>query len=333
MAVPYIFATIPNGQTIPLQYLDADFAYLESQITALGSGVLSVSGGTTGLLPAAPTGGNVVLSGVLNIANGGTGASTLTGLQANIFPSQAGNAGKFLTTDGAGSLSWAVGGGGGGGVVSFSGGTTGLLPNTPTTGAVSLAGTLAITNGGTGGTSAASAIANLLPSQTGNNGKVLSTDGFGILSWVNSPPAAAAGPDRSVQFNNATTTAGDAAFTYLGAGNVMANSYREKQTNGSIAAGVFTIDCNVGSVISTQLTSNINSVVFTNLPATTQSQSIILSFTGDGTARTITWPGNVRWPNSTPPVPTATAGKVDTYVVYTFDGGANWFAFISGQNA
>jgi len=50
-------------------------------------------------------------------------------------------------------FTWAAAGGGGGGVTSFSAGTTGLTPNSATTGAVTLGGTLAIANGGTGQTS------------------------------------------------------------------------------------------------------------------------------------------------------------------------------------
>lgn len=45
----------------------------------LGSGVVnSVSGGSTGLTPSSATTGAVTLAGTLNVANGGTGAATLT---------------------------------------------------------------------------------------------------------------------------------------------------------------------------------------------------------------------------------------------------------------
>lgn len=47
-------------------------------------------------------------------------------------------------------------------VTTFSGGTTGLTPNTATSGAITLAGTLALANGGTGATSAPYAMANLM---------------------------------------------------------------------------------------------------------------------------------------------------------------------------
>jgi hypothetical protein len=45
-------------------------------ITLANTGVLSWSGGVTGLTPAAPTTGAVTLAGVLNVASGGTSAST-----------------------------------------------------------------------------------------------------------------------------------------------------------------------------------------------------------------------------------------------------------------
>jgi hypothetical protein len=46
---------------------------------SLGAGVDSFSGGGTGLTPSTATTGAVILGGVLNVANGGTGANSLTG--------------------------------------------------------------------------------------------------------------------------------------------------------------------------------------------------------------------------------------------------------------
>ena len=58
---------------------------------SLAGGVLTFSGGTTGLTPASPTNGNIVLGGTLNVANGGTGATTQSGAQSNLnVPSASG---------------------------------------------------------------------------------------------------------------------------------------------------------------------------------------------------------------------------------------------------
>jgi hypothetical protein len=55
-------------------YLDTGW-----QSFAVSGGVTSFSGGTTGFTPNTATGGAIVLGGTLNAANGGTGATTLTG--------------------------------------------------------------------------------------------------------------------------------------------------------------------------------------------------------------------------------------------------------------
>lgn len=65
------------------------------------------------------------------------------------------------------------------GVTQLKGGQIGPLDLT-----TEVSGALPIGNGGTGQTSVSAAMAALLPDQTGNGGKVLSTDGAGTLSWI-----------------------------------------------------------------------------------------------------------------------------------------------------
>lgn len=78
------------------------------------------------------------------------------------------------------------------GVLSFSGGTTGLTPATSTTGAVTLAGTLAIANGGTNGSATPTAGAVAYGTGTayafsaaGTSGYFLKSGGSGAPTWSN----------------------------------------------------------------------------------------------------------------------------------------------------
>jgi hypothetical protein len=52
----------------------------------------TISFGTTGLTPSSPTTGNVVVAGTLALANGGTGATTVSGAQTNVQVDPAGTA-------------------------------------------------------------------------------------------------------------------------------------------------------------------------------------------------------------------------------------------------
>ncbi|HYM20980.1 MAG TPA: hypothetical protein VEW28_08255 [Candidatus Kapabacteria bacterium] len=159
--------------------------------SAGGNGTVTsvdVSGGTTGLTtsggPITGT-GTITLNGTLAITNGGTGATTQASAINNLLPSQTGNSNKVLQSDGT-NVSWqSAGGSGTVSSINVSGGTTGLTTSGgPITGSgiITLGGTLAITNGGTGATTQASAINNLLPAQSTNANKVLQTDGTNV-SW------------------------------------------------------------------------------------------------------------------------------------------------------
>ena len=82
-------------------------------ITVANTGVLSVSGGTTGLTPAAATTGVVTLAGKLVIANGGTNATATPTAGAVAYGTGtayaftlAGTSGQMLTSAGAGTPTW-----------------------------------------------------------------------------------------------------------------------------------------------------------------------------------------------------------------------------------
>ena len=68
------------------------------------------------------------------------------------------------------------------GVTSFQTSLSGLTPSTASTGVVTLAGTLDISSGGTGQTTANTAFNALAPTQTSSTGQFLKTDGTNT-SW------------------------------------------------------------------------------------------------------------------------------------------------------
>lgn len=86
-------ATLPTGSTAqrPLLPNNGEMRYNTDSLTfegyaggswrdfSLTGGVTSFSAGSTGFTPSSPTSGAIVLAGTLNVANGGTGATTLTG--------------------------------------------------------------------------------------------------------------------------------------------------------------------------------------------------------------------------------------------------------------
>jgi hypothetical protein len=160
--------------------------YPNFTITASGgTGTVSsvdASGGTTGLtFSGGPitTSGTLTLAGTLAVANGGTGATTLgtngvlygNGTSA-VAVTAAGTTGQVLLGNTGAAPSW--GAISSSAVASFSAGTTGFTPSTATTGAITLAGTLAVANGGTGATVAATARTNLSAAASGANTDITS---------------------------------------------------------------------------------------------------------------------------------------------------------------
>lgn len=128
---------IPNNGELRYNTTTATFeGYANNSWGAIvtGTGVTSVATGT-GL-----TGGPITSTGTISIANTTVTAGSYT--SANI------------TVNAQGQIT-AAANGAAGGVTSFTAGTTGFTPSTASTGAITLAGTLNVANGGTGATSLA----------------------------------------------------------------------------------------------------------------------------------------------------------------------------------
>jgi len=175
-----------TGAELALNYYDGKLFYkdasgvvqlLASKATSVN--VASLSFGTTGLTPNTATTGAITVAGTLITSNGGTGLASYTAGDLPYYASGTalsklaiGTSGQILTSSGT-APQWSTLSGVA--VTTFSGGTTGLTPSSATSGAITLAGTLAVGNGGTGlttltsgyipygnGTSAFSSTANFL---------------------------------------------------------------------------------------------------------------------------------------------------------------------------
>ncbi|MBK9248848.1 MAG: hypothetical protein IPM69_12235 [Ignavibacteria bacterium] len=213
--------------------LPSIFSVSGSPITTAGTLSASLATQTQNLIFASPDGatGAPVFRAIsandlptIAISKGGTGATTATAGLNNLLPTQTGNSGKVLQTDGT-NTSWVAAANGSvtsigltlpsifsvsGSPVTTSGTLSASLATqtqnlifaspdgatgAPVFRAISANDlpTIAIAKGGTGGTTATAGLNNLLPTQTGNSGKVLQTDGTNT-SWV----AAANGSVTSV---------------------------------------------------------------------------------------------------------------------------------------
>jgi uncharacterized protein (TIGR02145 family) len=100
-----------------------------------------------------------------------------------------------------GSNGWSQAGGGTS-VTTFSGGTTGLTPSTATSGAVTLGGTLAVANGGTGATTPTAALNALLPTQSQSTTIGATLKSNGTNSYWDNFSAAGTVQDQSGNFYN-----------------------------------------------------------------------------------------------------------------------------------
>ena len=224
-----------QGGTGQSSYSIGDILYADTttslaRLADVATGNALISGG----LNVAPSWGKIALasavSGTLPIANGGTNSTATPtaggvayGTGTAYAVNTAGTSGQYLTSGGAGAPTWTTLPTN---VASISFGTTGLTPSTASTGAVTVAGTLALANGGTGNTTAQGAINTFAGAVT--SGQYLRGNGTNVVM------ASIVAGDVPTLNQNTTGSSGSVAnsvtFNNGGAGAVSGTTY-----NGSAA--------------------------------------------------------------------------------------------------
>ena len=229
----------------------------------------------------------------LGPSDGPTAGSVPYGTGSTLAYTAAGSSGQFLQSNGSSAPTWVTAGGTGTVTsVNVSGGTTGLTySGGPITGSgtITMAGTLAVANGGTGITSFGTGVATALGQNVSGSGSIV----LGTSPTVNNP------------------TVTNYVESVVAIGTVTSSS---------------TLSLTNGTVQTATLTAS-TACTFT-MPTATAGKSFVLllkqaATTGNGTA-TFT---SVKWGASGAPTITATAGKMD--ILTFIADGTNWYGSIA----
>lgn len=184
------------------------------------------------------------------------------------------------------------------GVTTISFGSTGLTPATDTSGAVTVAGTLAVANGGTG----------------------ITSFGTGVATWLGTPSSA----NLAAAVTGETGSGALVFGTAPALGNPTVTNYVETAYSANSSTAI-TLDLANGTVQNITLT---GSPTIT-MPTAALGKSFILYLrTGSG-SYSVTW-STVKWAGGTAPTVTSTASRMDIYSF--FADNSNWYGVTVAQN-
>ena len=216
--------------------------------------------------------------------------------------------------------------------VQVSGGSTGLSysggPIT-TSGTITLAGTLAVANGGTGLTSLGTGIATWwgTPSSANLASAVTDETGTGALVFGTSP---------AVTTPKITTGLQDSAANSVipfDSDQFFSGVFSDQVTALGNTGTAKTINCNTGTVFTATLNGNATLTLATTNGTSNRATSFTLVLTNDGTpSRTVALAGGTfKYPGGSVSRSTG-ANEVDIWFFFTPDGGTTWYVTIPMKN-
>ena len=268
------------------QVLTLYFNQLDNVLGGVITGsVYSFKTDISGFTPTTPTGGDVILSGVLNPASGGTGLTATptngklligngTGYTLNTLT--AGTAIGISNASGSITLNNT-------GVLSFQTSLSGLTPSTSTTGAVTLAGTLGVSSGGTGAATLTGYVKGSGTSALTASATIPTTDLSGTISNAQLANSTISGVSLGGSLFNLTAGTGvsfSAGTTYNGSAAITISATGSGGSVTSVAATVPSFLSITGSPITTSGTLAI-SYSGTALPAINGGTAQTSYATGD----------------------------------------------------
>lgn len=154
-----------------------------------------------------------------------------------------------------------------------------------------------------------SALQFLVSTTTGDTGRYLTSLNSGVQAFFD-------GDDNAIQWS---------------VNNLIASYVERGDIQNAIVSNAITLT--PGFITSVDLKANITVTMPTVVTDTITAASASLKLVADGTARSVTWDANVKWPAGTAPTITSGNGKVDTFTFYKTGNSVSWYGYVAGQNS